>query len=57
MIGVVGERQLDALDPAEHLPVARGHLGAQLEDPVELLDLREPERRRDVVEAIVVAEP
>ena len=56
MVGVVRERNLDAFDLAQELRVARGDLGTELEDAVELLDLREPERGREVVEAVVVAE-
>ena len=56
MVLVVRERNLDAFDLAQKLRVARGDPGTELEDAVELLDLREPERSRDVVEAVVVAE-
>ena len=56
MVGVVGERQLD-VDVGEQLRVRRRDLATRREDPVELLELADPERRRDVVEPVVEAEP
>ena len=56
MVVVVGQRQLD-IHIREQLRVALGDRPPRLEDPVELLELADPERRRDVVEAIVVTEP
>ena len=55
VVGVVGERRLD-VDVREQLAVARRDLAARREDPVELLELADPERGREVVEAVVVAE-
>src|SRR5690349_14612657 len=57
MIGVVRERELDAVDVAEQLAVARSDIAPQGEDLVELLDLPDPERCAHVVEAVVVTEP
>ena len=56
MVVVVGERRLD-VDAGEELGVARRDLAPPGEDPVELLELADPERGREVVEAVVVAEP
>ena len=56
MIVVVGERRLD-VDPGEQLVVARRDAATRREDAVELLELPDPERGREVVEAVVVAEP
>ena len=55
MVGVVGQRQLDA-DIRQQLRVHGRDRAARLEDPVELLDLTDPERGREVVEAVVVTE-
>ena len=56
MVGVVRQRQLD-VEAGEQLGVARGDLAPRVEDAVELLELPDPERRRDVVEPVVEAEP
>jgi hypothetical protein len=56
VVGVVREGELHAVDLAQKLGVVRGDLGTELQDAVELLELRKPERGRDVVEAVVVAE-
>ena len=57
VVGVVGERDLEPVDAGEQLAVAgRGGL-AHGEDPVELLELADPERGADVVDAVVEAEP
>ena len=44
VVGVVGERQLDPVDAREQLGVARRRGLAQREDPVELLELPDPDR-------------
>ena len=56
MVRVVGERRLE-VDVAQQLVVALGDCAPRLEDAVELLELPDPERGRDVVEAVVVTEP
>ena len=57
MIGVVGERDLDTVDVAQELAVPLGNLAPQPQDLVELLELRDPDRRADVVQAVVEPEP
>src|SRR5204862_4710682 len=44
------------VEPRQELRVARGDLAPAREDAVELLELSDAERGRDVVEAVVVAE-
>ena len=56
MVGVVGQRRLE-VEPGEELRVALGDLAPRLEDPVEPLELADSECGRDVVEAVVEAEP
>ena len=56
MVGVVGERHLE-VEPGEELRVPRRDLATRGEDAVELLELADAERRREVVEAIVETEP
>jgi hypothetical protein len=56
VVVVVGDRRLD-VDALEQRRVQVRDVGAGSEDLVELLDLADPQRRRDVVVAIVVAEP
>ena len=55
VVGVVRERRLD-VDVGEQLVVDAGDGAARREDPVELLELADAERRRQVVEAVVVTE-
>src|SRR5262249_57659623 len=55
VVGVVGERKLE-VEPREELRVARRDLASAGEDAVELLELSDAERRRDVVEPVVEAE-
>ena len=56
MVGVVGERDLEPVDAGEQLSIAgRGGL-AHGEDPVELLELADPERSAHVVDSVVEAE-
>ncbi len=57
VVGVVGERHLDAVDVAQELAVPRRDLAPQAQDLVELLELPDPERRAHIVEAVVEAEP
>ena len=57
VVGVVGERQLEPVDVREQLAVAGRRGPAQRQDRVELLELADPERRADVVDAVVEAEP
>ena len=54
---VVRERRLDTVDPGQELRVPRRDSVPALQDLVELVELRDPDRRADVVEAVVVAEP
>ena len=54
MVGVVRDGRLDA-DVREQLVVALRDLGPRAQQPVELLDLAEPERAREVVEALARA--
>ena len=57
---MVGARQHEAApvdEPRERLAVPVRHAGARGEQVVEPLELREPERARDVGEAVVEAEP
>ena len=56
VVGVVRQRELD-VEAGEQLGVAIGDLAAGLEDAVEPLELPDSERRRDVVEPVVEAEP
>ena len=56
MVLVVGQRGLDAVHAGEQVAVALRHLGPGREDLVEPLELSEPERGREVVEAVVVAQ-
>ena len=53
VIGVVGKRCLD-VDISQQLAVDGCNGTARSEDPVELLELADAERRRDIVEAVVV---
>ena len=55
MVGVVRERRLD-VDVGEQLAVDGCDRAAGGEDPVELLELPDAERGREVVEAVVVTE-
>src|SRR3954453_12546945 len=57
VLGIVGERRLGAVDAGEQLPVPLRRCRTQLQDPVELLQLGDPQRRLDVGPAVVVAEP
>jgi hypothetical protein len=52
VIRVVGKRRLD-VDNRQELAVAVRDLPAPREDPVELLELADAERRREIVEAVV----
>ena len=54
VVVVVGERRLD-VDAGEQLVVARGDPAPRRQDPVELLELADAERSRDVVEPVVVS--
>ena len=56
MVGVVGARQLDAVDVTEELGVVGGDARARSEDLVEALELANAHRRRDVAQAVVEAE-
>ena len=55
MVVVVGERRLDPVDAGEQLAVPRRDLRRAREDLVELLELGEPERGGELVEAVVEA--
>ena len=57
MVGVVRQRWLDAVEVREQLLVALGRRGPEPENLVEPLELRDADRRGDVGEAVVVAEP
>ncbi len=57
VVVVVGERRLDVDVARAARRSARRPRRRAVEDAVELLELPDPERRRDVVEAVVVAEP
>src|SRR3954453_13100052 len=56
MVGVVGTERLD-VHVREQLAVASSRLGAQLQEPVELLELADPDRRLHVDPAVVPADP
>ena len=56
VVGVVRKRCLD-VDVGEQLVVDRGDTTPRGEDPVELLELADAERRREVVEPVVVTKP
>ena len=55
VLRVVRERRL-GVDAVQQLAVSRRHLPARDENRVEPFELRDPERGRDVVEAVVVAQ-
>jgi len=57
MVGVVGARQAEAVDAPEQLRVACRHLAAPGEDPLQLLELPDPDGRTNVVDAVVEPEP
>ena len=57
VVAVAGEGRLDTIHVLEQLAVASGGCLAELEDLVEFLELREPDRRLNVRPAIVQAEP
>src|SRR5829696_7728971 len=52
-----GDRRLDPLDAGEALGVGAGQGRAPLEHAVELLDLRHSQRRGEIAEPVVEAEP
>ena len=52
-----GHGKPEAVDVGQQLRVARGDLGAAGQDPVELLELADPDRGPDVVDAVVEPEP
>jgi hypothetical protein len=57
VIDVVGARQLQARNVDQQRRVPGGDRGSRLENGVELLELSEPDRGADVVDAVVEAEP
>src|SRR6516162_11703001 len=56
VVDVVGARQLDAVDRREKLVVPLGDLPAKHEDLVQALELPDPDRGTDVVDAVVETE-
>ncbi len=54
MVDVVGERRLDPIHVDEQLVIAGSDLRTRGEQVVELLELTDPDRGREVVEAVVV---
>ena len=56
MVGVVRDQSLNPLNRGKQGLVARRDLCAKLEDPVEFLELGDPDRGRKLVEPVVVTE-
>ena len=57
MVGVVGRRRLDASHALEQLAVTVRRSCAELEDPVELLQLGQTDRGLHVRPAVVESQP
>src|SRR6266540_2061051 len=57
VVGGVGGRRLDGSEAREQVVITPGRPRSELQDPVELLELGDPDRRLEVRPAVVEAEP